>query len=86
MLLIPCPYCGERDQSEFSYGGPAVEFPALDAEAAEWHQAIHSRDHSSETIRECWYHESGCESWFVVTRSMKTHQFSNLDTGDDSCN
>ena len=23
MLLIDCPYCGTRDQSEFSYGGEA---------------------------------------------------------------
>ncbi|MFT5506391.1 MAG: sarcosine oxidase delta subunit, partial [Gammaproteobacteria bacterium] len=43
MLLITCPYCGERDQSEFVHGGRKVEFPALEAGAAEWHQAIHSR-------------------------------------------
>ncbi|MDZ7712529.1 MAG: sarcosine oxidase subunit delta, partial [Rhodovibrio sp.] len=23
MLLIPCPYCGERTENEFSYGGEA---------------------------------------------------------------
>ena len=23
MLLIPCPYCGERPEIEFSYGGKA---------------------------------------------------------------
>ena len=23
MLIIECPYCGQRDESEFSYGGEA---------------------------------------------------------------
>ncbi|MFT5505691.1 MAG: heterotetrameric sarcosine oxidase delta subunit [Gammaproteobacteria bacterium] len=86
MLLVPCPYCGERDQSEFSYGGPEVEFPSLDADAAEWHQAVHNRNHSSESIKEFWYHESGCESWFVVERCVKTHEFLDLNVGDNPCN
>ena len=24
MLLITCPFCGPRSETEFSYGGPAV--------------------------------------------------------------
>lgn len=24
MLLIKCPWCGERDETEFSYGGEAA--------------------------------------------------------------
>ena len=28
MLLIPCPYCGPREETEFSYGGEAhIERP-----------------------------------------------------------
>lgn len=28
MLLIPCPYCGDRPETEFSYGGEAhIERP-----------------------------------------------------------
>ena len=34
MLLIPCPWCGERNQVEFTYGGDAtVRRPAADAPA-----------------------------------------------------
>ncbi|MGZ5352445.1 MAG: sarcosine oxidase subunit delta, partial [Actinomycetota bacterium] len=39
MLLIPCPWCGPRDEVEFRYGGQAhVAYPA-DPDAlddAEW--------------------------------------------------
>ena len=41
MMLIPCPWCGPRDESEFHYGGQAgVAYPAdpgalSDAEWAE---------------------------------------------------
>ena len=39
MLLIPCPWCGPRDETEFRYGGQAgIAYPA-DPDAltdAEW--------------------------------------------------
>ena len=29
MMLIPCPWCGPRDETEFHYGGQAhVAYPA----------------------------------------------------------
>ena len=30
MLLIPCPHCGPRDESEFDYGGRALRLPDLE--------------------------------------------------------
>ena len=45
MIRIKCPYCGERDHSEFTYGGDAsVKYPALDAPDSEWTQAIFFRE------------------------------------------
>ena len=36
MIRIKCPYCGERDHSEFSYGGDgSIIYPALEASADE---------------------------------------------------
>ena len=36
MLRIPCPFCGTRDHTEFSYEGDAtVVYPALDASEEE---------------------------------------------------
>ena len=44
MIRIKCPYCGERDHSEFTYGGDAsIEYPSLDASVSEWTKAIFFR-------------------------------------------
>ena len=41
MIRIKCPYCGERDHSEFTYGGDAsIKYPELDASVKEWVKAI----------------------------------------------
>ena len=52
MIRINCPYCGERDHSEFSYGGDAtINYPSLDASEKEWTEAILSLIHISEPTR-----------------------------------
>ena len=44
MIRIPCPYCGERDHSEFTYGGDgSIEYPALDAHVKDWISAVFLR-------------------------------------------
>ena len=36
MLEIKCPYCGERSQNEFSYGGDAtIKRPELNSEISD---------------------------------------------------
>jgi heterotetrameric sarcosine oxidase delta subunit len=76
MLLINCPYCGERDESEFRYGGRRVIYPPLDSSAGieKWHRAIHLHDNSQEPIREFWYHESACELWIEINRDIDSHE------------
>ncbi len=79
MLLIPCPWCGSRDEREFDYGGQHVDYPELnqagDLPQDAWHKAVHLRDNSRGEIRELWYHRSGCERWISVMRNTLTHQF-----------
>ena len=44
MIRIQCPYCGERDHSEFTYGGDAsIQYPSLDGAEKEWVKAIFFR-------------------------------------------
>jgi sarcosine oxidase subunit delta len=75
MLLIPCPHCGERDESEFDYGGRALALPALDAPTGEWHQALHLGNDSAECADEYWYHAAGCERWIRLRRNLSSHSF-----------
>jgi heterotetrameric sarcosine oxidase delta subunit len=77
MLLIPCPWCGERDEVEFSYGGQAdVAYPlepaALDDE--EWAQFLFFRDNPKGAFVERWVHTHGCRRWFDVVRDTVTNE------------
>ena len=77
MLLIACPWCGERDEIEFSYGGPAdVAYPA-DPTAqsdAEWARYLFLRTNPRGALRERWVHTHGCRRWFVVERDTVSHE------------
>lgn len=77
MLLIPCPRCGLREESEFTYGGPRRDLPALagQADAAVWSKALHMGHNPRGALRELWYHGSGCEAWIEVTRDTVSHEF-----------
>ena len=75
MIRINCPYCGERDHSEFSYGGDAtVEYPALDAPVEQWHDAIFLRENIRGLQSETWHHVNGCRMWLIVERDTVTHE------------
>jgi len=75
MLLIPCPHCGERDESEFDYGGRALALPALEADTDNWNEALHFANDSEDCVDEHWYHAAGCERWIRLRRSLSTHEF-----------
>ena len=79
MLLIPCPWCGPRAEDEFSFGGAPVTFPKLDNGSIPcmqtWHEVVHLRENRKGDAQELWFHQSGCERWFKVTRNTQTHEF-----------
>ena len=75
MLLIPCPYCGERAESEFSYGGEAhnmrPENPDEISDAA-WADYVFMDSNTKGTYCERWVHAQGCRRWFNVVRDTLT--------------
>ena len=83
MLLIHCPNCGARDESEFDYGGRAINYPALDAPITLWHEAVHLRVNPPGEIDEYWYHAAGCECWIKMRRDLVTHDISDSQTEVD---
>ncbi|MGB5706067.1 MAG: sarcosine oxidase subunit delta [Arenicellales bacterium] len=75
MIRIKCPFCGERDHSEFTYGGDAsIVYPALDAPAEEWHEAVFMRENIRGMQTETWHHVNGCRMWLIVQRDTMTHE------------
>jgi sarcosine oxidase, subunit delta len=71
MLLVRCPWCGERDEVEFSYGGQAqVVYPTDPAATSdeEWSQYLFARDNPKGLFKERWVHTHGCRRWFELER------------------
>ena len=79
MLLIRCPWCGVRDQTEFAYGGDAgVRRPAADASDQEWITYVYYRENTRGPHLEYWHHVHGCRQWLRVTRNTLTHEISEV--------
>lgn len=77
-MRIPCPYCGERDSSEFTYRGDATPTrPSDTADEAAFAEYVYQRDNPAGEITEHWYHTVGCRRWLEVTRDTRTHAISN---------
>ncbi len=80
MLRINCPFCGERDHSEFTYGGDAtVTYPALDAPTEAWFEAVYVRSNPKGPHRERWQHSDGCRLWLIVERDTVTHAITRVE-------
>lgn len=78
MLSIPCPWCGPRDETEFTYGGDATvtrpDTAAGAVSAKAWHDFLYLRDNPCGHHDEMWHHTSGCRRWFKVRRHTKTQE------------
>jgi heterotetrameric sarcosine oxidase delta subunit len=77
MLLIPCPWCGPRDEVEFRYGGEAhivrpVEPDAIDNTA--WTDYLYIRANPKGVLAERWSHAHGCRRWFNLLRDTVSHR------------
>jgi heterotetrameric sarcosine oxidase delta subunit len=77
MLIIECPYCGPRDQSEFSNGGEAhVKRPdgSQDISDREWAEYVFIRSNPKGLFYERWVHSHGCRKWFNCVRDTSTDE------------
>ena len=77
MLLIPCPWCGPRDEVEFRYGGEAhiarpAEPDAVDDAA--WAEYLYMRANPKGLLAERWVHAHGCRRWFNLLRDTVSHR------------
>jgi heterotetrameric sarcosine oxidase delta subunit len=75
MLRLQCPWCGERDENEFSFGGPShVVRPPPSCSDAEWARYLFFRENPKGMHLERWCHTFGCARWFNVARDTVTHR------------
>lgn len=81
MLLIECPWCGPRPETEFSYGGEAhiarpADPNALSDEA--WGEYLFARKNPKGLHRERWCHSAGCRRWFNAERHTVSYEFTGV--------
>jgi sarcosine oxidase subunit delta len=87
MLLIPCPWCGERSENEFVCGGEASIVRPADPESVddgEWTRYLFERANARGRQRERWLHRHGCGRWFVIERDTASHEIGDRRRGRDS--
>jgi sarcosine oxidase, subunit delta len=71
MLLIACPYCGERPEIEFRYGGEAHVARPADPSAVSheaWGEYLYLRTNPKGVALERWRHIHGCGRFFNCVR------------------
>ncbi len=77
MLLIKCPWCGERAETEFSYGGEAGIKRPLEPDKLtdeEWADYLFNRSNPKGAHHELWNHAGGCRRWFEAERDTVTYR------------
>ena len=74
-LLVPCPNCGLREFTEFSFGGETNARPAPDAPAETLNRYLFVRRNADGEQQEWWYHRAGCRSWFLAVRDTRSNVF-----------
>ena len=78
MLLIACPYCGERPELEFAHGGQAhIARPQKPSETdvQDWAKFLYVRDNTKGLYAERWRHSHGCGKFFNAIRDTTTDHF-----------
>lgn len=76
MLLIKCPWCGDRAETEFSYGGEAgISRPLQPDELSDtdWADYLFARKNPRGTHQELWNHAQGCRRWFEAERDTVSY-------------
>ena len=77
MMRLTCPWCGVRDEIEFTWGGQAdIHRPQEPASCddRQWSEYLFLRDNPCGIHRERWCHTYGCGLWFEIDRDTLTHR------------
>ena len=95
MFHIQCPWCGWRNQTEFSYGGEADRsYPqnSMEMDDEQWKDYLFIPQNPKGIFHEQWNHAHGCRRWFNVVRDTASNDIKasyrigdpGPDIGDDN--
>lgn len=87
MIQIQCPWCGLRDELEFTWGDEVHGARPRSPEAlpdAVWVNYLYFRNNLKGTAYERWCHTYGCRQWFNVLRDTATHRIQSVSRLDEA--
>jgi heterotetrameric sarcosine oxidase delta subunit len=73
-FLLTCPHCGEREVTDFAFGGELTIRPQAQAPFRELCRYNYFRRNVAGVQREWWFHRSGCHTWFLADRDTRTNE------------
>lgn len=74
MLLITCPHCGPRNDSEFTYQGEPGVRPAPDTTPQEWRRYLYGEANTAGWVTEQWFHLMGCRRFLHIERHTVSNE------------
>jgi sarcosine oxidase subunit delta len=86
MLMIRCPWCGDRAELEFRHGGEAHLARPADPAAlddAAWAEFLVVRHNARGWVRERWRHIHGCGRFFNALRHSRTDRIATTYRPDE---
>lgn len=85
-MRIQCPFCGDRDVSEFHCLGSVASArpdPSASDAVDRFVDYVYLRDNPAGPDEELWYHGFGCRAWLVVARNTLTHEINRVRAAAD---
>jgi heterotetrameric sarcosine oxidase delta subunit len=70
--MVPCPHCGWRPSTEFTWGGEMRDIGSSDAES-DFARVVLPRNVAG-VHEERWFHFLGCRRWTTVWRDTRTDE------------
>lgn len=75
MIVLPCPWCGPRNVSEFRYVGEPRRRPDVaTATPEQWREYLYTHTNAAGWVREQWFHRTGCRRYFGAERHTVTDE------------
>jgi len=76
-MKIPCPHCGPRPYTEFTFGGELRDLESPDPEQD--FTRVYLPANAPGPQDERWFHTLGCRRWLTVARDTVTNRVDGLD-------
>ncbi len=77
-MVLRCPHCGPRAQTEFVYERTVDSVVLLDATAEDAMKTLFNRTNPRGMDEEIWRHTYGCRAWMVITRHRVTNEITSV--------